>query len=35
MKENACREHNVLNERECVSQTLHRFQMKENARCEH
>ena len=25
MKENACGKHNILNERECMSQTLHRF----------
>ena len=31
MKENACREHNVLNKREWTLQTLHRFLMKENA----
>ena len=35
MKENACREHNVLYERECASRILRRFLMKENARCEH
>ena len=35
MKENACCKHNSLNERECASQTLHRFLMKENARRKH
>ena len=30
MKENACCETNVLNGRQCMSRTLHRFQTKEN-----
>ena len=35
MKENAFHKHDILNERECASRTLHRFWMKETALCEH
>ena len=35
MKENACRKHNVLTEKECASRALHRFLMKEIARRKH